>query len=143
MPSKHGNDTRLCIRLAFLKGSHKADKQNTDVLIAVVMWMDAGHSLGGAMAVLAAYDIADLHQWGSLQVYTVGAPRPGNASFAAQYNAKVPHTWHIINPQVGPSDQTVLVTVVTGVNMTNRIRFSWGFTQTQLNYPPPPPPNLT
>ncbi|KAL3158681.1 hypothetical protein ABBQ32_011423 [Trebouxia sp. C0010 RCD-2024] len=58
-----------------------------------------GHSLGGAMAVLAAFDIADLYPWGSLQVYTVGAPRPGNATFAAQYNAKVPHTWHVINPQ--------------------------------------------
>ena len=52
------------------------------------------------MAVLAAYDIADLHPWASLQVYTVGAPRPGNKAFAQQYNAKVPHTWHVINPQV-------------------------------------------
>lgn len=60
----------------------------------------AGHSLGGVMAVLAAFDIADLHPWASLQVYTVGAPRPGNRAFAQQYNAKVPHTWHVINPQV-------------------------------------------
>lgn len=60
----------------------------------------AGHSLGGVMAVLAAYDIADLQPWASLQVYTVGAPRPGNRAFARQYNAKVPHTWHVINPQV-------------------------------------------
>lgn len=52
------------------------------------------------MAVLAAYDIADLQPWASLQVYTVGAPRPGNRAFARQYNAKVPHTWHVINPQV-------------------------------------------
>lgn len=60
----------------------------------------AGHSLGGVMAVLAAYDIADLQPWASLQVYTVGAPRPGNRAFARQYNVKVPHTWHVINPQV-------------------------------------------
>lgn len=60
----------------------------------------AGHSLGGVMAVLAAYDIADLCPWASLQVYTVGAPRPGNRAFAQQYNVKVPHTWHVINPQV-------------------------------------------
>ena len=59
-----------------------------------------GHSLGGVMAVLAAFDIADLQPWASLQVYTVGAPRPGNGAFARQYNAKVPHTWHVINPQV-------------------------------------------
>ena len=52
------------------------------------------------MAVLAAFDIADLFPWQSVQVYTVGAPRPGNRAFAAQYQAKVPATWHIINPKV-------------------------------------------
>lgn len=52
------------------------------------------------MAVLAAYDIVDLFPWHSLQVYTVGAPRPGNKAFAAKYQAKLPATWHIMNPQV-------------------------------------------
>ena len=52
------------------------------------------------MALLAAYDIADLCPWHSTQVYTVGAPRPGNKAFAANYEAKVPATWHIINPKV-------------------------------------------
>ena len=52
------------------------------------------------MAVLAAYDIVDLFPWHSCQVYTVGAPRPGNKAFAAKYQAKVPATWHIINPRV-------------------------------------------
>ncbi len=52
------------------------------------------------MAVLAAYDIADLFPWLSLQVYTVGAPRPGNRAFAKQYEAKVPDTWHVINDRV-------------------------------------------
>lgn len=61
----------------------------------------AGHSLGGAMAVLAAYDIAELCPWKSVQVYTVGAPRPGNKAFADRYNARVPDTWHVINPKVG------------------------------------------
>lgn len=52
------------------------------------------------MAVLAAYDLADLFPWLSLRVYTVGAPRPGNKAFAKQYEAKVPDTWHIINDRV-------------------------------------------
>ena len=60
----------------------------------------AGHSLGGAMAVLAAYDIVDLYPWKSVSVYTVGAPRPGNQAFADKYDAKVPDTWHLINPSV-------------------------------------------
>lgn len=52
------------------------------------------------MAVLAAYDIADLFPWQSVQAYTVGAPRPGNQAFAKKYQSKVPATWHIINPKV-------------------------------------------
>ena len=60
----------------------------------------AGHSLGGVMAVMAALDIADLRHWRSLQVYTVGAPRPGNQAFSNMYNAKIPDTWHIINEKV-------------------------------------------
>ena len=52
------------------------------------------------MAVLAAYDIADMLPWRSVQVYTVGAPRPGNKAFAEQYLAKAPDTWHIMNATV-------------------------------------------
>lgn len=59
-----------------------------------------GHSLGGVMAVISAMDIADLLPWGSLQVYTIGAPRPGNRAFSTLYNKKVPDTWHIINEKV-------------------------------------------
>ena len=55
------------------------------------------------MAVLAAYDIVDLYPWKSVSVYTVGAPRPGNQAFADKYDAKVPDTWHIINPSVRPN----------------------------------------
>lgn len=54
------------------------------------------------MAVLAAYDIAHLFPRQSIQVYTVGAPRPGNQAFAKKYQSKVPATWHIINPKVPP-----------------------------------------
>ncbi|KAL0040544.1 hypothetical protein WJX77_010258 [Trebouxia sp. C0004] len=65
-----------------------------------------GHSLGGVMAVLAAYDFVDLCPWKSVQVYTIGAPRPGNKAFADKYDAKVPDTWHVMNsrdpvPKVG------------------------------------------
>lgn len=69
-----------------------------------------GHSLGGALAILCAFDIAtrgpcaefDLN----IKTYTFGAPRVGNHAWARIYDATVPDTWQIINsgdpfPQAG------------------------------------------
>ncbi|KAK9866320.1 hypothetical protein WJX84_007327 [Apatococcus fuscideae] len=66
-----------------------------------------GHSLGGALATLAAIDIAralhkDLEvneQALKLSCYTFGAPRSGNHAFAKLYNSHVGDTWHVINDQ--------------------------------------------
>ena len=66
-----------------------------------------GHSLGGAMANLAAVDMAQMMQWASIQVYTVGAPRTGNHAYAKLYNKLVPDTWGIINYRVGLSSKKV------------------------------------
>ena len=63
----------------------------------------AGHSLGGALASLAAFDIQrHCPCLGNLDVscYTFGATRVGNHAFARQYDATVPDTWNIINNQV-------------------------------------------
>ena len=50
----------------------------------------AGHSLGGALAQLAANDIARGAQQQLLRAeitcYTFGSPRVGNHAFAAEYN---------------------------------------------------------
>ena len=46
------------------------------------MVVPAGHSLGGALATLAAYDIQTAFDFKNLQVYTYGAPRTGNYAFA-------------------------------------------------------------
>ncbi|KAK9799340.1 hypothetical protein WJX73_007370 [Symbiochloris irregularis] len=56
-----------------------------------------GHSLGGALAMLAAHDIATQIQPARLQVYTYGAPYPGNHAFCRSYDAVCPDTWHIVN----------------------------------------------
>ena len=61
---------------------------------------DAGHSLGGAMANLAAVDVTNMMTWASVKVYTVGAPRAGNHAYASMYNKLVPDTWSIINYRV-------------------------------------------
>jgi Lipase (class 3) len=66
-------------------------------------WPRAGHSLGGAMAILCAMDVKARFDFEQLQVYTFGAPRVGNRAFAREYERTVPETWNIINDKVCPS----------------------------------------
>lgn len=64
-----------------------------------------GHSLGGALSELAAYDIAKAAAEAGLQLrlscYTFGGPRVGNHAFAVDHAQTCPDTWNIINDQVG------------------------------------------
>ena len=61
-----------------------------------------GHSLGGALATLAAFDIrrACPADRADISCYTFGAPRTGNRAFAREYKEAVPETWSVINDQV-------------------------------------------
>jgi triacylglycerol lipase len=70
----------------------------------------AGHSLGGALAVVAASRmIADLNLF-PLGIYTYGCPRVGTASFADGYNQVIGNvTYRLVNgldivPTLPPSD---------------------------------------
>ena len=56
-----------------------------------------GHSLGGALATLAAFDIKQALGAFCVQLYTFGTPYPGNRAFAREFNALLPDTWHIIH----------------------------------------------
>lgn len=61
-----------------------------------------GHSLGGALAALAAHDIvqgANAFEGANVHVYTFGAPRLGNGAWKAEYLDTVPDTWSLINDQ--------------------------------------------
>ncbi len=65
----------------------------------------SGHSLGGALATLAAFDIKQALLKANrgevkLLCYSFGAPRTGSHAFANDYNKVVPDTWSIINNQV-------------------------------------------
>ena len=55
-----------------------------------------GHSLGGALATLAALEARracpDTTKL-DISCYTFGAPRTGNHAFAREYNRAVPDTW--------------------------------------------------
>ena len=67
-------------------------------------WHCAGHSLGGALATLAAHSFAtralELGAQPAVTCYTFGSPRAGNPAFAREYTQLVPDTWHVINDQV-------------------------------------------
>jgi len=62
-----------------------------------------GHSLGGALATLCAYELATrrtpVRARQDISLYTYGAPRVGNKAFATRYNAAVPDSWRITNTQ--------------------------------------------
>ncbi|KXZ45673.1 hypothetical protein GPECTOR_52g70 [Gonium pectorale] len=58
-----------------------------------------GHSLGGALATLGAYELAELKLPADPPVvmYTYGAPRVGNKAFAEAFNALVPDAFRCAN----------------------------------------------
>lgn len=58
-----------------------------------------GHSLGGALATIAAADFQAVYQHEDLQIccMTYGAPKVGNANFAHIFNKLVPNAFRIVN----------------------------------------------
>jgi pimeloyl-ACP methyl ester carboxylesterase len=59
------------------------------------IWI-GGHSLGGALSVLAAVDIAE-NLGVAPALYTFAGPRVGDLEFQQAYRDRVPHSWRIIN----------------------------------------------
>ncbi|KAI3436487.1 hypothetical protein D9Q98_005904 [Chlorella vulgaris] len=60
------------------------------------IWL-TGHSLGGALAILAAVEIRRAFPDSQMSCYTFGCPRVGNAAFTAEQEEAVPDTWAILN----------------------------------------------
>jgi hypothetical protein len=56
-----------------------------------------GHSLGGAMAVLAAVDLKRNFGRTNVDVCTVGGPRTGKIDFRRNFNAEIPRCYRITN----------------------------------------------
>ena len=71
-------------------------------LSAQARLMVTGHSLGGALAVLAAFDIKRAMGELRLEMYTYGTPYPGNRAFAREFDELLPDTWHVIHDGVRP-----------------------------------------
>ncbi|KAA6426189.1 MAG: hypothetical protein FRX49_04041 [Trebouxia sp. A1-2] len=90
-------NAKVVNRIMHIVSSRKPAACELEILVT-------GHSLGGALATLAAYDIKkQLQEAGQASVnvlcYSFGAPRTGNHAFAKDYNQMVPDTWSIINDQ--------------------------------------------
>ena len=56
-----------------------------------------GHSLGGAIAVIAALEVRRAFPDTPLSLYTVGAPRVGNTAFAGHVSEALPDAWALVN----------------------------------------------
>lgn len=56
-----------------------------------------GHSLGAALAMLAALDVDYNVPGKEIVCYTFGAPKVGNAAFVKSYNKRVPGTFRVVN----------------------------------------------
>lgn len=78
-----------------------------------VLIMTGGHSLGGALATLAAYDLAGRHGWTAFCT-TFGSPRVGDQEFRNAYRGTVGRTLRFINkfdpvPRLPPSTEDAIV----------------------------------
>ncbi|OQR82073.1 hypothetical protein THRCLA_11149, partial [Thraustotheca clavata] len=60
-------------------------------------WYITGHSLGGALATLAAFDLATTFAMDNIIMYNYGSPRVGNHVFSSAYNVFVPRTFRVVN----------------------------------------------
>ena len=95
--------------------------------------MPAGHSLGGALAELAAHSLVSrlsgqpyaeaISQ--RMCCYTFGAPRVGNAAWADEYETLVPATFHIINDQAGVCSDTRQQACVTSSMHADTLADAW------------------
>jgi hypothetical protein len=81
--------------------SHKALEEETEEETPGWTVLFTGHSLGGALATLAAFDLS--HRSSSsknkpekIAMYNFGSPRVGNKAFATEFNRAVPESWRLV-----------------------------------------------
>ena len=126
--------TRQLLRFGSTKGGgggfppHTHNPQNGCTLLGVTYWLPptpvggpsnespspgpllllqlyvTGHSLGGAIATLAAYEISKLYPKHRLVLYTFGSPRVGNYTFKHAFDRQVPCAWRLANERVCSKD---------------------------------------
>jgi len=75
----------------------------SNALLPLPRVLCTGHSLGGALATLCAFDMRctlglSPHQ---ISLYTYGSPKVGNRPFARRFSAAIPHSFRVVNRSDG------------------------------------------
>lgn len=85
------------IQPELLRALHLLTRERVQKRLGVNILL-TGHSLGGALATVCAFDIAKRFPRlrSSMSVYTFGSPRVGDHIFAAKYNQAVPRTFRFV-----------------------------------------------
>ena len=81
---------------AVVAAAHKMESASPGSPVKIFV---TGHSLGGALACLAALELKAALPDSKLCVYTFGAPRVGNQAFGMYANQLVPDYWHIVRTE--------------------------------------------
>ena len=58
-----------------------------------------GHSLGSALATLAAADLIQSGVIPTTEMYNFASPRVGDRAFVAEFNRRIPQAWRIVNTE--------------------------------------------
>lgn len=99
-------DGGIWVHTGFLKAYICIQKEVADVVGQIVQHAGAtdswtcyvtGHSLGGALSTMCAYDLAMQGKFGSLVCYNFGSPMVGSQAFTESFNELVPCCWRIVN----------------------------------------------
>jgi len=104
--SKVQDDT-IWVHTGFLKAYICIQKEVADIVRQVVhqnatkeaKWTCyvTGHSLGGALSTLCAFDLAMQGTFGDIICYNFGSPMVGSQAFTESFNDIVPTCWRIVN----------------------------------------------
>lgn len=111
LPARHHHGRRVKVHAGFHQAYSATDDRHgllariaevvsgfTGGTEGLTMYL-TGHSLGGALAVLAASDLGRAYPSASLVCYTYGSPKVGNSAFAAEFHELVPDSWSLVNDQ--------------------------------------------
>jgi triacylglycerol lipase len=83
-----------------------------------------GHSLGAALAVLAAADIAANGLAANPELYSFAGPRVGDLTFAADFNRLVTSAWRVVNTEdIVTTVPLATPALAAGVSSSNILTF--------------------